>query len=128
MIILKTSADVEYKFRVIFGEGYAPMRRKAGVQRRTVTGKMDNQVAPVEREWRYTLKVYASETVQDYGDLDDLKALFGLNDPPHNILTLTDAEGEVHEVYFIGDLAETPMVPVLGDAWYRVPVTFVGAT
>lgn len=129
-IKLKTSEDTEYYFRVVHvRDSYRPIRRKIGKFQNTVTGKVDYQVGPLNLEWRYILKVYATDPDGgSYGTLANLKTLFDLNDPdgtPTNVLTLTDHYESTHSVYIVGDLIEEPMTPSLSDGWFKVPIHLV---
>jgi hypothetical protein len=122
-----------HRFRVPFAErSYNPMRSKASSLKRTVTGKIDHQVGPVNLEWRYMLMVAGTTDPagSDYGTLSDLKTLYDLNDPdgrPPNTLDLTDHYETEHEVYFVDILEEQPYSPNLSGscAWFRVPVHLV---
>jgi len=116
IILTNSNASLSKHFRVL-SSGYQPVREKLGARRITVTGKVDNQVGPVTRRWRYKLKVYATDPDGgSYGTLANLKTFFGYTDPggtPTNVITLTDVDEVEHDIYLIGMLSEKNITPVL---------------
>jgi hypothetical protein len=128
--LTNSNSSLSKNFRVIQG-GYAPELRKTGTQRLTVTGKLDNQIGPILRRWRYVVRVYHTDPVGgDWGTLADLKAFFSHNDPggtPSNVITLTDFDTEDYDVYLVGRLTEQPKSPYIDGthAWFQVPIEMV---
>jgi hypothetical protein len=116
IILANSNASLTKHFRVL-ASGYQPVREKMGARRITVTGKVDNQVGPVTRRWRYRLKVYATDPdAGDYGTLANLKTFFGYTDPggvPSNVITFTDVDDVAHSIYFVGTLSERNITPSL---------------
>jgi len=111
IILANSDSSLSKKF-IVLHAGYVPGLEKVGVRRLTVTGKVDNQVGPVLRRWRYTLLVHASSPPAGYGTLAELKTLFELNDPyetPSNVITLTDFDEANYSVYLTGLLGERPV-------------------
>lgn len=111
IILANSNASLSKKF-IVLHAGYAPALEKVGARRLTVTGKVDNQVGPVLRRWRYILLVHASSPPTGYGTLANLKTLFELNDPwetPSNVITLTDFDEANYSVYLTGMLGERPV-------------------
>ena len=111
IILANSNASLSKKFKVLHA-GYVPVLEKVGARRLTVTGKVDSQVGPVLRRWRYALLVHASSPPTGYGTLANLKTLFELNDPwetPSNVITLTDFDETTHSVYIAGMFGEKPI-------------------
>jgi hypothetical protein len=111
IVLANSDASLSKRFKVLVA-GYAPAREKVGARRLTVTGKVDNQVGPVLRRWRYVLLVHESSPPANYGTLANLKTLFELNDPwetPSNVIAFTDFDEVSHSVYITGMLAESPV-------------------
>jgi len=109
--LINSDSSLSKKFNVLHS-GYAPGREKVGARRLSVTGKVDNQVGPVLRRWRYVLLVHESSPPAGYGTLANLKTFFNLNDPwetPSNEITLVDFDDANYLVYMTGILAERPI-------------------
>lgn len=127
IVLANSNASLSKKFGVL-QSGYEPRREKIGTHRVTVTGKIDNQVGPVIRQWVYTMRVYASNPPTGYGTLGDLKTLFDLNDPqatPSNVITLTDFDDTNHSVYMMDMLSEKPVTWAIAGDSARLEVTIV---
>lgn len=119
--LANSNASLSKRFYVLHA-GYAPAREKVGARRLSVTGRVDNQVGPVLRRWRYVLLVHAGDPPLHYGVLSEIKTLFSYNDPwatPSNVITLTDFDETAHSVYLTGILSERPIsYAVAGDSAY----------
>lgn len=111
IVLTNSNASLSRRFKVLHG-GYTPGLEKVGTRQISVTGKVDNQVGPVLRRWRYVLLVHETSPPTNYGTLANLKTFFNLNDPqatPNNTIVLTDFDEANYSVYLIGALAERPV-------------------
>lgn len=121
IVLANSDTSLSVRFLVLHS-GYMPGLEKVGARRLSVTGKVDNQVGPVLRRWRYVLLVHAASPPANYGTLANLKTLFELNDPwetPSNVITLTDFDEVAYSVYLTGMLGERPVsYAISGDSAY----------
>jgi hypothetical protein len=138
-IILANQSGTNQKAFTVLLKGYSPGLTKTGQSQVTITGKVDSQVGPVLREWKYVLKVLndnsADPTVTytevagemadspaTYGTLSDLETFFkyGVGD---NKLTMMDVDGTVHEVMLSGTIHPQPVTSqVTTYGIFHVPV------
>ena len=133
--LANSNASLTKRFRVI-ATGYRPLVRKTGVSRRTITGTLDHQVAPLDYRWEFEIKVYETESDANYGTLAQLQTLFELNDPSPgagatNVITFTDFnDANSYSVYIVGDFMPKPVTSTIFGtaAEFRVPITMVKTT
>ena len=133
--LANSDASLTKRFRVV-ATGYRPLVRKAGASRRTITGTLDHQVAPLDYRWEFEIKVYETESDANYGSLANLQTFFELNDPspgsgPTNVITFTDFnDANSYSVYIVGDFAPKPFTgTIFGTAAvFRVVITMVRTT
>jgi hypothetical protein len=126
-IELYDSSSSGGKFRVPEG-GYNPVRDKSGAVNRTADGGIDHAVGAIYEIHQYNIWVRDTELESGYGDKEELKRLFGLNNPngtPNNRITFYDHFGNQHTVLMIGQEKLQPATVYLsGDsAWFLYPVT-----
>jgi len=115
------------KFRVPEG-GYKPVRDKSGNINRTAAGGIDHAVGSIYEIHQYNLWVRDTELEVGYGDKEELKRLYGLNNPygtPTNRIMLIDHFGRSHYVYMVGQETPQPATVFLSSeyAWFLYPVT-----
>lgn len=78
-------------------------------------GSIDKSAGTILRTWQYMLRV-PFNAAEGYGDIDDLIALFTLNDPngePNDTITLIDHMSDVFYVYFTGELSPENLTTIL---------------
>jgi len=103
-----------------------PLQRTDGVKY-LLDGSVDKSAGAILRTWQYMLRVPFSSTDDAYGDLDDLKELFLLNDPngtPNDVITLVDHMGDSFEVYFAGELNPENLTTIL-DGYNSAYITII---
>jgi hypothetical protein len=108
-IILETNdggATISKYFRVV-AQGYNDgMLSKSQSVKKTIGGGIDASTGEVYQSWNPVIRVWHTETEAGYGDLQDLKDLYSLNDPggtPSNVINFYDNHGTQHNVLMLGD-------------------------
>lgn len=131
-LILDPVEDKAYAFKVMFSS-YQPVVHRNQKEQFTVTGKLDVQIGPNIRTWQMAVKLFGDDsgnfsissgskvnkTTAYWGDLDDLKRLFGYTTPPNNKLAFRDFDGDEYYVYFSGQMSDNTLTPILGDDGYH---------
>ena len=131
-IVLKTAdgTTINKQFRVVEG-GYQEQRLKAGVLKRSISGKIDMQSGSVLEIYSLVVKVRHTEEDEDYGTRADLLALYALNDPNHattpDRLTMIDHYGNTKYAYMWEELVGQPLsVQIEGIyAWFHYQIILV---
>jgi len=132
--LTNSNSSLSKRFRVI-ASMYVPTLEKAQSINHTLDGGIDISQGDIHETHVYGVRVRETEPDEDYGDKDDLKAFYMLNDPngtPSDLITLTDHFGIDYDVYMTGQFGQALMgIEIEGtDAWYLIQVqfTFVGLT
>lgn len=104
-----------------------PLMRTDSI-RHAVDGSIDKANGAIIAMFRYLIRVPMEEADVNYGDLEDLKTLYLLNNPngtPSDLITLTDHFGDTHECYFVGDFDADNLTTVIDgeNAHFIVPIT-----
>lgn len=137
IVLTNSGSTLVKRFRVLL-PGFSPIREKVGTIRTTVTGKVDNQCGPILGKWQFVIRAYETDPLdptksdtdtEGYGTLAHLKTFFDYNEPPSNLLTLTDFDESTYGVYLVGVLSEKPLTPKLEGqcAFFDVPITIVAS-
>jgi hypothetical protein len=113
-VVLANSNDSLVKrFKVI--QMRTPYQRTDGIKY-LLDGSIDKSAGAILKSWQYMLRVPFTVSDSNYGTLDDLKALFLLNNPtatPNDVITLTDHFGDEFDVYFQGELNPENLTTIL---------------
>ena len=125
-----TTSDIGLSkhFQVLLS-GYKPNLEKSQTVDRTVDGALDISVGGLYRRDEYLVRVRQDETREGYGDLEDLRTFFSLNNPngtPSNVITLVTHTEQVYNVVMLGSFSEQLLgVMVEGpSAWSLVQCIF----
>ena len=142
LVIQKNDESIAYAFKVKL-EGYRPEVEKVQRDQYTVTGKLDVQSGPVQKNWIYTIKLYETDTGSfsisggsimtavsaTWGDLSILRALFDVNTPPANKYRFRDFDGNEYYMFFWGKMLVKPLTSLVtgADAYLEVSVLMKGS-
>ena len=91
--LMSSDDSVQKMFRVLQAGYNDGKLEKAESLQRTIGGGIDHSMGAVYRSWNPVIKVRHTESVTDYGDLDDLIYFYNLIDPggtPSNIISFVD--------------------------------------
>ena len=128
-VLTNSNASLSKRFRVI-ATMYVPTLEKAQSINHTLDGGIDISQGDIHETHSYGIRVRETESDENYGDREDLKAFYMLNNPngtPSDLITLTDHYGTNYDVYMIGQFNQSLMgVEIEGaDAWFLVQVEFL---
>lgn len=106
-----------------------PLERTDNI-RITLGGKFDKAAGTIIYRFRYVLRVPEESLDPAYGTYDELKWFYELNNPggtPSDQITLTDHYGDVHTVFFEGNMVPDPLTTQLDgpNAWMIVPISML---
>jgi hypothetical protein len=125
-----TTSDIGLSkhFQVLLS-GYKPNLEKSQTVDKTVDGNLDISMGGLYRRNEYLVRVRQNETREGYGDLEDLRTFFSLNNPngtPSNVITLVTHTEQVYNVVMLGSFSEQLLgVMVEGvSAWSLVLCVF----
>lgn len=135
--LVGSSGSPASKFKVVDG-GYRVTLAKAQTENETIGG-IDVAMGAIHETHEYMVKVRESRwTVvssgsyrkeeDDIGILSDLQYFYELNNPagsPNtNVVTLIDHYGSSKSVFFVGELAKTPVTIIIegGEAMFYIPI------
>lgn len=121
-----TENPLDKKFAVLY-EGYKPRLTKRANLEETINGGMDAQFGAIYDVRDYVIRVRYTENETEWGDLEDLRAFFVLNNPngnPSNVITLCDHFDDEYQVWMVGDFQENILSVEVDneEAWYNVRV------
>ena len=127
-----SAGNVSKRFRFQL-EQFSNIKRKSSSMVDTIGGSVDIAQGNTRTIVQGVIIVRHTEVDSQYGTLADLEYFHALNNPnptsgsPSNIITYVDHSGVTKSIYFIGDLGENPMTPMVdgNQAWFQVPVQFV---
>jgi hypothetical protein len=116
------------QFQVLLS-GYKPNLEKSQTIDKTLDGNLDISMGGLYRRDEYLVRVRQNEPRNGYGDLEDLRTFFSLNNPngtPSNVITLVSHCELVYNVVMIGSFSEQLLgVMVEGQsAWSLVQCVF----
>jgi hypothetical protein len=123
-----SSGSLSKHFQVLLS-GYKPNLEKSQTIDKTLDGALDISMGGLYRRDEYLVRVRQEETRDGYGDLEDLRTFFSLNNPngtPSNVITLVSHCELVYNVVMIGSFSEQLLgVMVEGQsAWSLVQCVF----
>jgi len=108
--LMTSDSSVQLMFRVVQAGYNDGMLEKAESLDRTIGGGIDHSMGGIYRSWNPVIKVRQSESVTDYGDLDDLVYFYNLNNPggtPSNIISFVDHHQISYYVRIHGTFAKS---------------------
>ena len=110
-VLTNSNSSLSKRFRVI-STMYGPVLEKSQSINHTLNGGIDISQGDIHETHTYGVRVRETEPDTNYGDRDDLKAFFMLNDPngtPSDLITLTDHYGTNYDVYMTGQFGQALM-------------------
>lgn len=124
-ISLATS-DSSYskKFKVVmsdYNDG-TPVRTES--LSKTISGKLSHSIGGIGKEWNVTIRVNMDETLEGYGNTDDLEYFYSLINPVETIsddITFTDHHNDTYTVHMVGNLSKS----LLGCELYGDNVSYI---
>lgn len=131
IVLTNSNASKSKAFRVIL-EGYRPSRNKLMTTNECINGSLDVSMGGIRETHQYTIRVRHTET-SGSGTLADLEEFYNYNQPggtPSNIITLTDNNGDNHDVIMAGTFEKTSLTSFITgeEAWFFVNCTFIFLT
>lgn len=123
-----SDGNLSKQFQVLLS-GYKPNLEKSQTVDKTIDGGLDISMGGLYRRDEYLVRVRQEETREGYGDLEDLRTFFSLNNPngtPSNVITLVSHSGDAYNVVMLGSFSEQLLgVMVEGQsAWSLVQCVF----